>query len=84
MFYLSVVDNFIVNNVPCLPYYFPVFLYTIGPQTLNGRIIRIVAVPYFPYMDYNRDVDKMSTRAVPRDSLDLRIITTFASKLNFT
>lgn len=56
-----------------------------GLETLQGRKVKIVSVPYFPYMDYSRDTDvRLNVPVVAVDSLDTRIIGTLANKLNFT
>ncbi|XP_071524235.1 glutamate receptor ionotropic, delta-1-like [Panulirus ornatus] len=49
-----------------------------------GRKLRIVTVPYFPYMDFRRDRDVPGTTVTPKDSIDTRLIYTFAKALNFT
>nr|XP_053641777.1 probable glutamate receptor [Cherax quadricarinatus] len=53
-------------------------------QDFMGRKMRVVtAVPYFPYVDYK--VGREAAGPVMLlDSLDARIIQTFAAKLNFT
>lgn len=49
-----------------------------------GHKFRIVTVPYFPYMDYDRKSRDHSNKVMPRDSLDVRLINTFSKALNFT
>ncbi|KAG7162414.1 Glutamate receptor ionotropic, delta-1-like 17 [Homarus americanus] len=53
-------------------------------QNFRGHRLRIVTVPYFPYMDYVRRRDVRGGIVEPRDSLDIRIITSFSHVLNFT
>ncbi|XP_042233432.1 probable glutamate receptor isoform X2 [Homarus americanus] len=53
-------------------------------QNMFGHELRIVAVPYFPYMDFERNSNNLGNMVKPKDSLDVRIIETFADKLNFT
>ncbi|XP_071544962.1 glutamate receptor ionotropic, delta-1-like [Panulirus ornatus] len=49
-----------------------------------GHKFRIVTVPYFPYMDYDRKSRLENNRVTTRDSLDMRLINTFSETLNFT
>nr|XP_045600073.1 probable glutamate receptor [Procambarus clarkii] len=53
-------------------------------QNLDGHKFRIVSVPYFPYMDYTLNDEDRSGQVIPRDSLDVRLINTFAAVTNFT
>ncbi|XP_071533870.1 glutamate receptor-like [Panulirus ornatus] len=53
-------------------------------QELMGHRLRVVAVSYFPYIDYERHHQVAGTTVTLRDSLDARLIVTFAAKLNFT
>ncbi|XP_069168868.1 uncharacterized protein [Procambarus clarkii] len=54
-------------------------------QDFMGNKLRIVtATPYFPYVDYTRVSDAQGTPVILTDSLDVRLIYTFAAKLNFT
>nr|XP_053641768.1 glutamate receptor ionotropic, delta-2-like [Cherax quadricarinatus] len=53
-------------------------------SSLMGHKVRIVAVPYFPYMDYETTTQEPGGIIIPRDSVDTRLIYTFASAINFT
>nr|XP_053641787.1 uncharacterized protein LOC128695309 [Cherax quadricarinatus] len=44
----------------------------------------VVALRYFPYMDYQRHNNQPGTTVTPTDSLDFRILSTLTSLLNFT
>ncbi|KAG7162356.1 Glutamate receptor ionotropic, delta-1-like 13, partial [Homarus americanus] len=48
-----------------------------------GHRLSIVSVPHFPYMDFDRDIEPGSI-IIAKDSIDTRLIHTFAAKLNFT
>ncbi|XP_042233809.1 glutamate receptor ionotropic, kainate 4-like [Homarus americanus] len=49
-----------------------------------GHKFKIVAVSYFPYIDYKRNSDKPGSEVTLKDSLDARLLEAFASVLNFT
>ncbi|KAG7162358.1 Glutamate receptor-like 29, partial [Homarus americanus] len=53
-------------------------------KTLRGRKLRIVTVPYFPYMDFERRTEEPGGIINPKDSVDTRLIYAFASALNFS
>ncbi|XP_069188819.1 glutamate receptor-like [Procambarus clarkii] len=54
-------------------------------QDLRGHKMRIVTpTPTFPSADYGRCSEAPGTLVVLKDSLDTRLIHTFAAKLNFT
>lgn len=53
-------------------------------QDLLGHRLRIVAVSYFPHIDYVRHEDRPGTMVTLKDSVDARLIQTFAKALNFT
>ncbi|XP_042233419.1 glutamate [NMDA] receptor subunit 1-like [Homarus americanus] len=53
-------------------------------QNFRGHRMRIVSVPHFPYMDYERKINMRGGIVKPRDSLDTRLITSFSAALNFT
>lgn len=64
---------------------YTLFHHTDELDNLRGRTLRVVSVPFFPYVDFLRDVYLRSdTRVVARDALDFRIIGAFAEKVNFT
>lgn len=49
-----------------------------------GHKYRVVAVRYFPYIDYKTDTAEPGSTVTPKDSIDFRILTTLAAALNFT
>lgn len=49
-----------------------------------GHKFQILCLPYFPYIDYHRDKEEAGTTGTPQDSLDVRMLYTLASTLNFT
>nr|XP_053641783.1 glutamate receptor ionotropic, delta-1-like [Cherax quadricarinatus] len=53
-------------------------------ENLRGHRFRVVTVPYFPYMDYYLKGEERGGQICPRDSLDVRLINTFAATINFT
>ncbi|XP_069951698.1 glutamate receptor ionotropic, delta-1-like isoform X2 [Cherax quadricarinatus] len=53
-------------------------------RTLMGHKLRIVAVNNFPYTDFKFDVNDPGGIITIEDSLDKRLINTFAAALNFT
>ncbi|XP_071537593.1 glutamate receptor ionotropic, delta-1-like [Panulirus ornatus] len=59
-------------------------VFTDGVQNLMGHRLRVVSVPHFPYMDYDWRSRTRNNRVTPRDSLDVRLINTFSTTLNFT
>ncbi|XP_071546565.1 glutamate receptor ionotropic, delta-2-like [Panulirus ornatus] len=53
-------------------------------ENFMGHEFQIRSLPFFPYMDYQRDKEEIGTTVTPRDSLDVRMLNTLASTLNFT
>lgn len=53
-------------------------------RDLLGHTLKIVAVAWFPYVDFHLDNGISGSNITLRDSIDTRIIETLASKLNFT
>ncbi|KAG7162453.1 Glutamate receptor-like 33 [Homarus americanus] len=53
-------------------------------KTLMGREMTVVAVPYFPYVDYTPLSDEPGGLVQLKDSIDTRILEAFATALNFT
>nr|XP_053641765.1 glutamate receptor ionotropic, delta-1-like [Cherax quadricarinatus] len=53
-------------------------------QDMMGHSLSIVTVPYFPYIDFQSASDNLNDPVKTKDSLDVRIINTFAALLNFT
>ncbi|MPC99874.1 hypothetical protein E2C01_095319 [Portunus trituberculatus] len=52
---------------------------------MMGYELRIVSVPYFPYMNYQRvDGQHPEIPVQALDSIDYRILQNMAKKLNFT
>ncbi|XP_042233443.1 probable glutamate receptor [Homarus americanus] len=59
-------------------------LFTEQVKTLMGREMTVVAVPYFPYVDYTPLSDEPGGLVQLKDSIDTRILEAFATALNFT
>ncbi|XP_047493448.1 uncharacterized protein LOC125042031 [Penaeus chinensis] len=53
-------------------------------RNFNGHTFRVVTLRYFPFIEYTRESDAPGTKVSPRDCLDLRILSTLASRNNFT
>ncbi|XP_069951438.1 glutamate receptor ionotropic, delta-1-like [Cherax quadricarinatus] len=53
-------------------------------QTLAGHKLRVVAVPHFPYMDFEFNARDPGGIITVKDTVDKRLINTFAAALNFT
>ncbi|XP_069995942.1 glutamate receptor ionotropic, kainate 2-like [Penaeus vannamei] len=53
-------------------------------EGMQGHRFDIVAMNYFPYIEYSRDEDQLGTRVSLQDSLDTRMLTVVAEALNFT
>ncbi|XP_071544966.1 glutamate receptor ionotropic, delta-2-like [Panulirus ornatus] len=49
-----------------------------------GHTFRVVSVPYVPYMDFEKHSDEPGATVTPKDSMDVRVLLTFAKALNFT
>ncbi|XP_068242527.1 glutamate receptor 1-like [Palaemon carinicauda] len=52
--------------------------------TLQGRLLRATALPFFPYIDYHVNLKDLSQPVALRDSIDKRVIETISPLLNFT
>ncbi|XP_069191072.1 probable glutamate receptor [Procambarus clarkii] len=53
-------------------------------QNMMGSELSIVTVPYFPYMDFEPCRNNPEGLVKLKDSLDVRILSTLVTKLNFT
>lgn len=53
-------------------------------EDMEGHRFDIVAMNYFPYIEYSRDEDQLGTKVTLQDSLDTRMLTVIAEALNFT
>nr|XP_045600621.1 glutamate receptor ionotropic, delta-1-like [Procambarus clarkii] len=53
-------------------------------NTMMGHKLSVVAVPHFPYMDFDRSTEGPGGVISPKDTVDSRLIHTFANVLNFT
>ncbi|XP_064099441.1 glutamate receptor ionotropic, delta-2-like, partial [Macrobrachium nipponense] len=53
-------------------------------KSLEGHLVRMVSIVYFPYVDYEMGKDRQGSPVTLRDSLDKRIFEVIASCLNFT
>nr|XP_053641767.1 uncharacterized protein LOC128695285 [Cherax quadricarinatus] len=53
-------------------------------QTLLGHKLRVVAVPHFPYMDFELNTTDPGGIVIQKDAIDTRLINTFSTALNFT
>nr|XP_053641785.1 uncharacterized protein LOC128695307 [Cherax quadricarinatus] len=53
-------------------------------QTLLGHKLRVVAVPHFPYMDFELNTRNPGGIVIQKDAIDTRLINTFSAALNFT
>ncbi|XP_071546584.1 glutamate receptor ionotropic, kainate 1-like isoform X2 [Panulirus ornatus] len=53
-------------------------------ENFMGHQFHIVGMPFFPYLDYQRDTQEPGTTVTPNDSLAVRVLNTLASALNFT
>ncbi|XP_063609100.1 uncharacterized protein LOC134783233 [Penaeus indicus] len=53
-------------------------------RNFYGHKFRVVTLRYFPFIEYTRESDAPGTKVSPRDCLDLRILSTLASRNNFT
>ncbi|XP_069182690.1 glutamate receptor ionotropic, delta-1-like [Procambarus clarkii] len=78
-----------VQLLPNLNIYSPDFpgddLFQESFQDFTGNKMKIATpTPYFPYVDYQRVRETPGTAVMLTDSLDARLIHTFAHKLNFT
>ncbi|KAK3886252.1 hypothetical protein Pcinc_009585 [Petrolisthes cinctipes] len=47
-----------------------------------GHRLRVVSVPFFPYMAYKKESDHPGGPITPTDSIDKRLLSTIAGKLN--
>ncbi|XP_042233417.1 uncharacterized protein LOC121873784 [Homarus americanus] len=65
-------------------YHLSGFLLNEPLQNMMGQKLRVVTLPLFPYMDYSRINDEPGNMVAPKDSLDVRLISTFAAVFNFT
>lgn len=63
-----------------------VIILTSADQTVDmmGRQLKVGVLRYLPFVDYKMDDTPGSTRATPRDSLDVRLLNTVSTHLNFT
>lgn len=50
----------------------------------HGHFFQLTTVPYFPYVAYSTDTPEKGTTVTLQDSLNVRILHTFAAALNFT
>lgn len=54
-------------------------------RDMQGHRLRIVTMPFFPYIDYQRDSEEdPGTTVTPKDSTDVRLIKALAKSFNFT
>ncbi|XP_066985095.1 glutamate receptor ionotropic, delta-1-like isoform X2 [Macrobrachium rosenbergii] len=53
-------------------------------KSLEGHLVRMVSIVYFPYVDYEMRTDRPGSPVTLRDSLDKRIFEIITSRLNFT
>ncbi|XP_071546549.1 glutamate receptor ionotropic, kainate 5-like [Panulirus ornatus] len=51
---------------------------------MMGHRLTVITLPYFPFIEAERDSDQPGTTLTPRDSVDIRMINTFAAHLNYT
>ncbi|ROT83325.1 Variant Ionotropic Glutamate Receptor [Penaeus vannamei] len=53
-------------------------------RNFYGHRFRVVTLRYFPFIEYTRESDAPGSKVSPRDCLDLRILSSLASRNNFT
>ncbi|XP_069190332.1 glutamate receptor-like [Procambarus clarkii] len=53
-------------------------------SNLMGHKLKIVVLPYFPYIAYDKEIGHPEAPLVPRDSLNIRMLDAIAHLLNFT
>ena len=53
-------------------------------KDLRGYTFGVSTVPYFPYVAYSRDTPERGTKVTLQDSLNVRILNTVSTALNFT
>ncbi|XP_069999103.1 glutamate receptor ionotropic, kainate 4 isoform X2 [Penaeus vannamei] len=53
-------------------------------RDMMGHQFKIVTLDWFPIMDFKRDSDEATSTVTPKDSVDVRMLESFASTLNFT
>ncbi|XP_068229796.1 glutamate receptor ionotropic, kainate 1-like [Palaemon carinicauda] len=53
-------------------------------NNLQGTLLRVVSMPLFPYCDYKRNTNEPASIVTLRDSLDMRMLTTVSTSLNFS
>lgn len=54
-------------------------------KSLEKHSLRVTTLPYFPYMDFTTTENApRGSQVTPRDSLDVRLLESFAQALNFT
>ncbi|XP_071546557.1 glutamate receptor ionotropic, kainate 4-like [Panulirus ornatus] len=54
------------------------------PENFMGHTLKIVALPYFPYIAYEKNSEDPDGPVSPRDALDIRMMDTIAAQLNLT
>ncbi|XP_068238917.1 glutamate receptor ionotropic, delta-2-like [Palaemon carinicauda] len=53
-------------------------------RDLHGHLLRAVSLPFFPYVDYQMNLQDLSKPVALRNSLDKKLIETISSIMNFT
>ncbi|XP_071518153.1 ionotropic receptor 21a-like isoform X1 [Panulirus ornatus] len=53
-------------------------------QDFHGHTFRLVTMNWFPFIQFQRHTHERGSLVTPLDSLDVRMLTTIANKLNFT
>nr|XP_045588933.1 glutamate receptor-like [Procambarus clarkii] len=59
-------------------------LFTEKAENMNGHTLKVVALPFFPFIEFDQDASTAGATVTPHDSLDLRMLREIASRLNFT
>ncbi|XP_068233517.1 glutamate receptor ionotropic, delta-2-like [Palaemon carinicauda] len=64
------------------PPVFNAFPYKVA--NFRGRLLRTIGFPFFPYIDYQLNLENLSRPVTLRDSVDKRVIDSVSSTFNFT
>ncbi|XP_042233435.1 uncharacterized protein LOC121873798 [Homarus americanus] len=72
------------RNITSFPQYVDDLFYHEPFHNFMGHKMQFSTVPYFPYMDYTRHSEEPGTIVTVKDSLDARLLSTFATKLNIS